>query len=74
MITQTEAIEIARKEILGKIEIEENAPVTAELENNQYIVTFGCNLPPDTLGPDYAARVTINAVSGKIMNVLAGTD
>ena len=35
MITQTEAIEIARKEILGKIEIEENAPVTAELENNQ---------------------------------------
>ncbi|OGN87557.1 MAG: hypothetical protein A2158_07355 [Chloroflexi bacterium RBG_13_46_14] len=74
MITQDEAIGIARKEIEGKIEIEENAPITAELENNQYIVTFGCILPPDTLGPDYAARVTIDAISGKIVNVLAGTD
>ena len=74
MITQAEAIEIARKEIDGKIEIEENAPITAELKTNQYVITFGCNLPPDTLGPDYAAQVTVDAISGKIVSVMAGAD
>ena len=74
MITQDEAIKIAKKEIRGKIKLQEEAPIEVELKNDRYIVTFVCILPPDTLGPDFSARVTIDALSGRILEILSGTD
>lgn len=63
-ITEQSAIAIARSAIEGKITVEQNAPVTVKLVNNEFIVTFGITLPPHVYGPHYAAEVTIDATTG----------
>lgn len=74
MITQDEAIEIAKKAIKGSITPQQNAPIEVELKNDQYIVVFVCIWPPGTRGPDFSARVTIDAHSGRVLEILAGAD
>ena len=74
MISQDRAIEIARKEIKGKLEPQPNTPIKTELKNNQYIVTFINIWPPGTRGPSFAARVTIDAQSGKVLNAIGDAD
>ncbi len=74
MITQDEAIKIAKKAIKGKVKPQPNAPIEVELKNERYIVTFVCVWPPGTRGPDFSARVTIDAPSGRVLEILAGAD
>ena len=73
MITQDKAIAIAKKAIAGGIKTQESSPIEAELTDGQYIVTFVCIWPPETLGPDYSAKVTIDAYSGEVLEILAGS-
>ena len=73
MITKSQAIEIARAAIRGRVKTYEGAPITVELKDRDYIVTFGW-LPPKgakggpIMGPSYAARVTLDAYTGSVKN------
>lgn len=74
MITEDEAVAIARQAIEGKITPEEDAPIRVEWADNQYIVTFEVILPPGVRGPDFSAQVTIDANTGEVIEILAGAD
>lgn len=74
MITKSEATEIATAAIKGKMKIQEGAPITVELKGKDYIVTFGWIPPKGTkgpiLGPDYTAKVTLDAYTGSVKKIL----
>ena len=38
-----------------------------------YTIIFPIKLPPGALGPDYAAKIEIDAKSGKVISVMAGS-
>lgn len=72
MITKSRAIEIATAATKGKVAIQEGAPITVELKGQDYIVTFGW-IPPKgikgpVLGPDFSAKVTLDAFTGSVKN------
>jgi hypothetical protein len=72
MLTQDEAIEVARRAIAGKVELQKGSHVTVERKGDAYVVTFVRIDPPGTRGPDYDARVTIDADTGKVTELLGG--
>lgn len=72
MITKHYAIEIARKAIDGKVDPQPGSPVTAELTDNRYTVIFVHLNAPGTHGADYDAKVSIDANSGEVLEVLGG--
>lgn len=74
MITEDEAVAIARQAIEGKITPEEDAPIRVEWADNQVIVTFEVINPPGVRGPDFSAQVTIDAYTGEVLEILAGAD
>ena len=48
--------------------------IMVKLKDNIYLVTFPSEkLPPGTAGGDFAARITIDANSGTILSVMAGS-
>ena len=71
-ITEKAAVELARKTVSGKIQINPGAKVTFEKTNDQLVVTFGGPPPAGTRGADYDARVFINPVTGKVEKWLVG--
>lgn len=73
MITESSAIEIAEKAIEGKVELQEGSHIVAKLQKGRYIVTFVRVNPPGVRGPDYDARVTIDAKTGDILEILGGS-
>ncbi len=72
LITEDKAIEIAKKAIQGH-NYDKTGKITIELKEEQYIVTFPFKLPPNSLGPDYAARVWIDSKTGKVIKLLSGS-
>ena len=70
MLTEEECIEIARHAIAGKVDLQEGAPIKVERRDKKYIVTFVHNTPSHMLGPDYDARITIDAESGEVIEIL----
>ncbi|HLX64569.1 MAG TPA: hypothetical protein VKX17_25070 [Planctomycetota bacterium] len=73
MIEAQQAIALARKACEGKVELPADAPVKVLVEGGNYIVIFLQRHPPGELGADYHARVTIDAASGKVIQILAGS-
>ncbi len=73
MITESSAIEIAQEAIVNKVELQNDAPITATLEGERYVVIFERNDPPGVRGPDYDAKVTIDARSGEVLEILGGS-
>jgi len=73
MITESVAIEIAQEAIVGKVEVQDENLVTVTLEGDRYIVTFERDNPPGVRGPDYDAKVTIDAESGDVLEILGGS-
>lgn len=73
MLTSDEALAIARKAIAGKAELQKGAPVSVERKDGAYVVTFVHINPPGTRGPDYDARVTIDAETGKVTELLGAS-
>jgi len=74
MITKSEATEIAISAIRGKIKIQEGAPITVEFKGRDCIVTYGW-IPPKgikgpILGPDYSAKVILDAYTGSVKKIL----
>jgi len=72
MITESEAISIAKRTIKGKATPQDGSPITSELQGNTYIVTFIHENPPGVKGADYDARVTLDAKTGEVMQLLVG--
>jgi hypothetical protein len=72
MLTASDAIEIANKAIEGKVELQEGSPITTTHQRGRYIVTFVHINPPGVRGADYDARVTINAQTGEVLEILGG--
>ncbi|HMO52377.1 MAG TPA: PepSY domain-containing protein [Kiritimatiellia bacterium] len=73
MISPSQAIAIAQSTIQDTVELDSGGAITAVLSGATYIVTFATVLPEDTLGPDYTAEVTIDAFTGEVVRVLAGS-
>lgn len=74
MISRQDALEAARESIRGRMKYDETRETHVELEDGQYIVTFPIReLGPTERGPDYAARVWVDAWTGDVVNVLAGS-
>ncbi len=73
MITEAEAIEIAKEAIEGKIQPQTDSPITVQHHEGRYIITFVHITPSDMLGPDYDARVTIDARTGAVLEILGGS-
>lgn len=73
MITEAEAIKIAEQAISGKLETQPGAPVKVTIEGEKYTVIFERINPPNTLGPDYDAKVTVDAETGEVLEILGGS-
>lgn len=73
MISSAQAISNASNAIVGTVDLQQGAPITAVLSGKIYVVTFGVILPADTLGPDYAARVTVDAFTGDVLSILGSS-
>ena len=72
-MTQQEAVEIARRAVVGKADVPASAPTEVEFENDRVIVIFRTQLPPGTRGADYHAKVTLNARTREVMQILGGS-
>jgi Peptidase propeptide and YPEB domain len=72
MITESKAIEIAEATIKGKVTTQKDSPTTAVLKDGKYTVTFVYITPPGVKGPDYDARVVIDASTGEVKEFLVG--
>jgi uncharacterized membrane protein YkoI len=73
MIPEARAVEIARDAVKGKIKIPDGNPVNVELIDGRYVVTFPTNLPKGIRGASYYAKVTINAKTGEVIEILGGS-
>lgn len=72
-MTREKAIESARAACVGKVAVPENAPVRVSEADGKVTVIFVQELPPGALGGDYHAKVTMNATSGEVIEIL-GSD
>lgn len=72
-ISEAAAITIARQAIDGKATHHQGEPIEVKHQNNHYVVTFVHILPPNTLGADYDAQVTIDVRTGVVLEFLVGS-
>jgi len=71
--TQEEAVELARQAVVGKATLQPEGPVETVRENDRYIVTFVHVNPPGVRGPDFDARVTLDASTGDVIQILGAS-
>ena len=71
-ISSARAVEIARAALPGKVDLPADARAEVERRGERYVVTFPITLPPGVRGADYHARVTIDASSGAVLEILGG--
>jgi len=68
IISREEAISIALKANIMKYDKSGNIEVL--LKEGIYTVILPVNLPPNSVGPDFAAKVEIDAESGKVLSLI----
>ncbi len=71
MISEEEAVKIATDAITPGIRPADDAVLATESDGDNWIVTWERILPPGTRGPDFDAKVTIDAQSGKVLTILS---
>lgn len=72
MISDEQAIAAARQALVGKVEPQAEGPIRVSRQGARIMVEFGRHDPPGTRGPDYDARVCVDAHSGLVQSVLGG--
>jgi hypothetical protein len=72
MISEAEAIKIAKKAIHGKITPQKGSPINVEIDDIKYKIKFIHVNPPGVRGPDYDALVTIDGNTGEVVSLLGG--
>jgi hypothetical protein len=70
--TRAKMVALARRAIEGKVVPQEGASIEVERRGDVYVVTFTHVTPPDSLGPDFDAQVTIDASTHRVLGVLGG--
>lgn len=73
MISEEAAVHAAREAIRGHVELSEGGEIRVEVEDERVIVEFRRPLVPGERGPDYDARVTLDAMSGEVLDILGGS-
>ncbi len=73
MISPAEALAIATEAIAGNVEHRPDEPIEVVRRDDRYVVTFVHVNPPGVRGANYDARVTIDAESGEVTEILAGS-
>lgn len=74
MISEEGAIHIARGAVAGAVEVPEDARADVQrLDDGTVVVVFPTDLPPGVRGADYHARVTLDAVTGEVIDILGGS-
>jgi predicted small secreted protein len=71
MIAAESALRIAHERIRNDITIPPECKPAVSLQDDKYIVTYPFALPPGWRGPDYHARVVVDAQTGSVLEVLA---
>lgn len=71
-ISDEQAVAAARAAVAGTVEIS-GGPVSVSRRGDTVVVEFGCDLPPGTRGPDYDARVTLDAKTGTVREILGSS-
>jgi len=71
--TQEEAVELARQAVVGKATLQPEGTVETVRETDRYIVTFVHVNPPGVRGPDFDARVTLDASTGDVIQILGAS-
>lgn len=72
-ITKDEAVEIAREALTGKVDLPADASAEVECKDGVYVVVFPWRVVENVLGPDYHAKVTVDAERGEVLEILAGS-
>ncbi|MFA5141191.1 MAG: PepSY domain-containing protein [Elusimicrobiota bacterium] len=73
-ITRQKAIALAKEAVEKDVRYPPDTPIEVESKGARIIVTFKTRLHPNTLGPDYHARVTLDAATGRVLQVLGSQD
>lgn len=72
-ISEAEAIRIAEAAIKGHVKREADEPIEVAHDGDVYTVTFVHHTQPNMLGADYDAQVTVNAITGDVIQVKLGS-
>lgn len=72
LISEDQAIDLARKAVGNSIKLQEKGEVKVELKGDQYIVTFVHKVLPGWRGAGYDAIVYLNVKTGHVEKVLGG--
>lgn len=72
VFSEKEAIEIASKAIEGKITLSATARPVVKRVKDDYVVIYERKNPPDFLGPDFDAKVTIDCKTRQVKQILGG--
>jgi len=67
------AIEIAREAIVGHVQLSSPSDVRVQRSRSAYVITFERRNPPGVRAADYDARVTIDARTGVVIEILGGS-
>lgn len=76
LLEETELIRLAEASIKDKIEIPKEAKARVEIKNGVAVVTWPAvrgSKSPIPPGPDYHAQVKLDALTGEVISVLAGS-
>lgn len=73
MIPQSQALKIAHAAASKAMRLRKNHPVNVERKGPVWVVTFAATNAPNTLGPDYTARVEVDAETGEVRQLLVGS-
>ncbi|MBO4630436.1 MAG: PepSY domain-containing protein [Lentisphaeria bacterium] len=72
IISESEAIDIALK--ANMLNYDKAGKIRVTLERGIYTVILPCHpLPPNSVGPDFAAKIKIDAKTGKVISIMAGS-
>ena len=74
LLTEEEALAIAKRE-LGDYGYDHNAPIKVERDGDWFVFEFPeppHGEPGEWCGADFAARVRVNAKTGKVDDILVG--
>ena len=69
-ISRKQALEIAKKE--NTIKYDWWGSIDVELDEGIYTVTFPIRLPKNSLGPDFASKIVIDAKTGEVISQIMG--
>lgn len=72
IISDEQAIAIARDTIRGKVELSEPEHITIARHDDEIVVTFERDNPPGVRGADFDAQVTLDAYTGEVIEILGG--